>query len=101
MNEATEVAKWHIDDRFIKNDEQAILWGLKFGELETDGFINTTTDAIATDGRLEDFFRNYNPKTLTITQIGSMNQRKQSGTNRFAFLVSISDTSSRMKAIFL
>lgn len=73
MDEAAEIAKWHINDGFIKDNKKAVHMRSEFGELKTQSLIDTATDAVATDGGFKDFFRDDNTKTLMMVSIRCVN----------------------------
>jgi len=72
MNEATKVSEWHIDDGFIKNDKKTVHIIGKLRELKAERLINTTANAVAANGGLEDLFRDDNTKTLVVMGIGGV-----------------------------
>lgn len=56
MNEAAEIAEWHVDDGFIKDDKKTVHMRSVLRQLETQSFVDTATDAIAADGGFENLF---------------------------------------------
>lgn len=74
MDGAAEVEEWRVGDRLVKDNKNAIHGLLKLGEFMTNSFVDAATDAVATDGRFEDFFGNNNSKALVAASIGRKNQ---------------------------
>ena len=72
MDEAAQISEWHINDGFIKNNKKTVHMVGKFGELKTKSFVDTAPNTITTDGRLENFFWNYDTKTLMMMGIGGV-----------------------------
>lgn len=74
MDGAAEVEEWRVGDRFVKDDKDAVHGLLKLGEFVANSFVDAATDAVATDGRFEDFFGNNNSKALVAASIRRKNQ---------------------------
>lgn len=73
MDGAAKVEEWHVGDGFVKDNKNAVHGLLKLGEFVANSFVDATTNAIATDGRFEDFFGNNNGKALVAASIRRKN----------------------------
>ena len=71
------------------------------GEFKAEGFVNAAADAVAADGRLQDFFRDDDTKALVVFGVGGKNQAHQRGADGFAMLVGVADATTGMKTVFL
>ena len=100
MDEATKIAERHSNNRFIKDDKNTVHVSSKLWEFKANCLIDTATDAVAANGGFENLFRYDNTETLMMFSIGSKNKRKSRCTNSLSLLISVADTTTRMKTIF-
>lgn len=73
MDSATKLKERHSSDGFIEDDEDTVHRLGEFGKFVAESLIDAATDAVAADGRFEDFFRDNDSKALVAASIGSKN----------------------------
>lgn len=75
--------------------------GGEIGELMANGLVNATTNAVASNGRLEDFFANYNGKTLFVARIAIVDEGNFLATDGGAVAVGVFNTTTGVKTVGL
>lgn len=99
VNESTKFGEGHGRDGVIKNDKDTV--GVEFigGEFETNGFVETATDAVAANGGLFDFFADNNGEALVVAGIDGINKGKLRGAKGFALAIGISYATTGVETI--
>lgn len=81
------------------NDKNIISRLFKLGEVETDSFVNAATNAVSTDGRTENLFRDNNSKAREALRIVAENQTKIRATNGLSGAIGVLNASSGVKSV--
>lgn len=100
MDHGAQIAKGDFCERFVVNHEKAVEVIGEIGQFEPNGFVNTPANAIATNGGLEDFFRNNDAEALMMPLIRSVDQGNRGRANGLTSLVSMAYAAARMKTVF-
>lgn len=95
-----EVGEGDRSDVFGINNKNTIQVRFEIRKSESNGFIDATTNTIATNSTLENFFRNHHAKSLVIASVDSKNKGNLSATNSRAISIGVFDTTARMETIF-
>ena len=83
------------------NDKDVVARGFEFVEVETDGFIEAATNAIAADGGFVDFFGDNNGEAGFTAVVVAKNEGEIGATNRLAVPVNRFNSSAGMKTVFV
>ena len=98
-NYGANLIKIHLSKILRIDHKNAVKLQIRI-KLETDSFVNTSSDLIASNCGFKNFFGNYYCITLPHPFVWRKNQGDFWGANSLPFLISILNATTRMETIF-
>lgn len=95
-----EFGEGHIFDATVVDDKDVVAGLFKLVKVETDGFVDAATDAVAANGGLVDFFRDDNGEAGFTASVVAEDKTDVGVAEGFALMIDIFDTTSRVEPVF-